>query len=451
MELERKAYSILEKWKSKGGKTAMLIDGARRVGKSHLVREFGKRNYRSVLFLDFNEENDDVLDAFKKDMDDLDFFFNKLSVLKNINLYRRETLVVFDEIQLFPLARRRIKRLVADGRFDYIETGSLISISSNKEGILLPSEEERMELRPLDFEEFLWAIGNDTAMPFIRDCFERRVPLGEAPHHRMMNLLREYMMVGGMPQAVSDYADRRDMESMDQMKRSILTLYRNDIAKYAGSNRERVEAIFDGIPEQLSRKEKKYKLSSIDKGARSRSYGDAFMWLSDGMIISRCLNATDPSTGLSMSLDHTSQKCYMSDTGLLVTHTFSDDDFMDNELYKDIFAGRLGINEGMIMENLVAQMLRANGHKLFFYSRTRSKDEGGNTIGGSIEIDFLVRSGRKICPIEVKSSTHIQHASLDRFIEKFGKRIGQPYILYTKDLKEKDGILFLPLYMATCI
>ncbi len=429
----------------------MLIDGARRVGKSHLVREFGKRNYRSVLFLDFNEENDDVLDAFKKDMDDLDFFFNKLSVLKNINLYRRETLVVFDEIQLFPLARRRIKRLVADGRFDYIETGSLISISSNKEGILLPSEEERMELRPLDFEEFLWAMGNDTAMPFIRDCFERRVPLGEAPHHRMMNLLREYMMVGGMPQAVSDYADRRDMESMDQMKRSILTLYRNDIAKYAGSNRERVEAIFDGIPEQLSRKEKKYKLSSIDKGARSRSYGDAFMWLSDGMIVSRCLNATDPSTGLSMSLDHTSQKCYMSDTGLLVTHTFSDDDFMDNELYKDIFAGRLGINEGMIMENLVAQMLRANGHKLFFYSRTRSKDKGGNTIGGSIEIDFLVRSGRKICPIEVKSSTHIQHASLDRFIEKFGKRIGQPYILYTKDLKEKDGILFLPLYMATCI
>ncbi len=451
MELERKAYSILEKWKSKGGKTAMLIDGARRVGKSHLVREFGKRNYRSVLFLDFNEENDDVLDAFKKDMDDLDFFFNKLSVLKNINLYRRETLVVFDEIQLFPLARRRIKRLVADGRFDYIETGSLISISSNKEGILLPSEEERMELRPLDFEEFLWAMGNDTAMPFIRDCFERRVPLGEAPHHRMMNLLREYMMVGGMPQAVSDYADRRDMESMDQMKRSILTLYRNDIAKYAGSNRERVEAIFDGIPEQLSRKEKKYKLSSIDKDARSRSYEDAFMWLSDGMIISRCLNATDPSTGLSMSLDHTSQKCYMSDTGLLVTHTFSDDDFMDNELYKDIFAGRLGINEGMIMENLVAQMLRANGHKLFFYSRTRSKDEGGNTIGGSIEIDFLVRSGRKICPIEVKSSTHIQHASLDRFIEKFGKSMGQPYILYTKDLKEKDGILFLPLYMATCI
>ncbi len=452
MELERKAYTTLLEWKNRSnGNTALLIDGARRVGKSHLAREFGKKNYRSTIILDFSEEDEEILEAFKHDIGDLDYFFNKLSALKSTQLYPRESLIIFDEIQMFPLARQRIKKLVADGRYDYIETGSLISIRSNEEKILLPSEEEHLLLNPFDFEEFLWAMGDVTSVPFIRSSYDNLQAFGDAFHKKMMNRLREYMLIGGMPQVVSDYAEKHDMASADHLKRMILRLYRDDITRFAGNNKERVTAVFDKIPEQLSKKEKKYQLSSINKSARYRTYKDAFLWLDDGMIINRCLNATDPTAGLSLNMDSTTQKCYMADTGLLITHAFSDKNYIENELYKNIFSGKIGINEGMIVENLVAQMLRANGHRLFFYSRNRTINSEGESSGESIEIDFLIRIQSKICPIEVKSSSSVHHASLDKFVKKFGNKIGQPIILCTKDIMKKDGILYLPLYVALCL
>ncbi|MCL2510341.1 MAG: DUF4143 domain-containing protein [Methanomassiliicoccaceae archaeon] len=453
MELERKAYAKLIEWKEdSNGSTALLINGARRVGKSHIAEEFGRREYDSHIIIDFAQEGRGVRSLFKDDMDDLDLFFSKLSALKTTKLYKRRSLIILDEVQCFPLARQRIKTLVADGRYDYIETGSLLSIKANVKDILIPSEEVQFTLNPLDFEEFLWAMGDVASAEYLEACFNNKRPVGDKIHKNMMNRFREYLLIGGMPGVVSKYAETKDFAAADLIKRSILDLYRNDITKFAAGYESKVVSIFDMIPSQLSKREKKFTLSSLGKNARSRSYEDAFMWLADGMIINQCFSATDPSVGLSMNLDLTAQKCYMADTGLLVTHALFDKDYGDNTLYKSILLDKLNINEGMLMENVVAQALRANRHKLFFYSRSKVVKEDPNThesiIEKAIEIDFLITREGKVCPVEVKSSGYNRQSSLNRFLDKFGKRIGCPYVVYTKDLKVENGRVFIPIYMS---
>jgi len=443
--LKRKMYQKLAEWKSKSnGKTALLIDGARRVGKSYLAEQFAKNEYRSYILINFSRMNSTLESIFREDTMDLDLFFNKLSVMFGKQLFRRESLLIFDEVQRFPKARELIKFLVEDGRYDYIETGSLISLKQNIQDIVIPSEEEHIEMFPMDFEEFLWAMGDETTAPFLKTCFDTLAPLGNALHRKVLNSFRQYMLVGGMPQAVSEYAASKDFAQVDKIKKNILNLYRGDVTKFATGYESRVLAVFDEIPGQLAKKEKKFKLASIDKNAKMRTYEDAFVWLYEAMITNVCFNSTDPSVGLALNKDQTTQKCYLCDTGLLVTQTFMDNEYTDNDLYKSVLLDKLGVNEGMLAENIVAQSLRSNGHKLYFYSRN---DNGSRE--NDIEIDFLIKREKKICPIEVKSSEYTAHSSLTKFRKKFAGRIGQSYILYTKDVLVKDGIVHLPLYMAT--
>ena len=442
--LKRKIYDKLLEWKNQSnGSTAILIDGARRVGKSYIAEEFGKSEYKSYILIDFGKAPQDVLDLFIHDSANLDLFFAKLSAFYAKTLHKRNSLIIFDEVQQFPRARQLIKYLVADGRYDYIETGSLIRLKKNVQDIIIPSEEEHLEMFPMDFEEFLWAMGDEATVPLIRTCFESKTPLGQALHRKIMNDFRQYVLVGGMPQSVIAYLKEKNFEASDVAKRRIIKLYRDDVSKFAEGYEDKVFALFDGIPAQLSKKEKKYKLSSISKEARFRTYEDSFIWLHEAMVVNTCFNATDPGVGLALSADNTTQKCYMADTGLLVTHTFMDNAFTENELYRAILFDKLNINEGMIMENIVAQMLRTNGHKLYFYSRSDTDNRENH-----MEIDFLITEGKKIAPIEVKSSNYTSHSSLDKFRNKFSSKIGNSYILYSKDVMIKDGIIHLPFYMA---
>lgn len=444
MILKRKAYEELKKWKEESnGTTCMLIDGARRVGKSYLAEEFARNEYKSYILINFSKASKELKDIFENDLMDMDLFFNKLSLMFGKQLYVRQSLFIFDEVQRFPRAREAVKFLVEDGRYDYIETGFLISLKRNIEGIVIPSEEEHMNLNPLDFEEFLWAMGDTVTVPLLRKCFDELKPLGDAVHRKIMNSYRQYMLVGGMPQAVMEYAITKDFARVDRIKKTILRLYRQDITRFAKGYESKVLAIFDEIPGQLSKKEKKFSITSLEKDARMRTYEDAFMWLTEGMIINNCYNATDPTVGLSMYLDSSSQKCYMLDTGLLVTHAFRDNDYMSNELYKSVLLDKISVNEGMLMENIVAQTFRASGHNLFFYSRYDNINRENH-----LEIDFLIAKGSKVCPVEVKSSAYTTHSSLDKFRKKFKGRYGQPYIIYSKDLQVKDNIVHIPIYMA---
>lgn len=442
--MKRKIYDRLLEWKEKDhGNCALLLDGARRVGKSYIAEQFGKNEYKSYLLIDFAHLPKEVKEIFENDLNDFDLFFNKLAAYYRVVLYRRESLIIFDEVQRYPAARELIKYLVADGRYDYLETGSLISLRKNVENIVIPSEEEHVEMFPMDFEEFLWAMGDETTVAFLKECYEGLQPLGQAVHRRVMNDFRQYMLVGGMPQAVEAYINSKNFEEADRIKKRILTLYREDITKFAKGYEAKVLSIFDEMPSQLSKTEKKYKLANMEKGARFREYENAFMWLAEAMVVNNCYNATDPNVGLSMSGEYSTRKCYMGDTGLLVTHSFMDDKYTDNELYRDILLDRLHVNEGMLMENIVAQELRANGHKLYFYSRSDTDKRENN-----MEIDFLIRHQRKICPVEVKSGAYRKHSSLDKFKSKFSGKIGQPYILYTKDIFVKENVVHLPIYMA---
>ena len=441
---KRKIYEELIKWKRiSNGSTALLIDGARRVGKSYIAEEFAKNEYKSYILVDFGNVPNDVLHLFAQESSDLDLFFAKLSAFYGIKLFKRDSLIVFDEVQQFPRARQLIKYLVADGRYDYLETGSLIRLKKNVQDIIIPSEEEHIEMFPMDFEEFLWAMGDTVTVPLLKACFESKKPLGQDLHRKIMNDFRQYVLVGGMPQSVAAYLNGKDFEASDMAKRRILKLYHDDVSKFAEGYEDKVFALFDGIPAQLSKKEKKYKLSSLGKKARFRSYEDSFVWLNESMIVNTCFNATDPNVGLALSADHSTRKCYMADTGLLVTQTFMDKAFTENGLYRAILFDKLSINEGMIMENVVAQMLRTNGHKLYFYSRTDATNRKND-----MKIDFLITEGNKICPIEVKSNNYVSHSSLDKFRDKFSSKIGNSYILYSKDVIVKDGIIHLPIYMA---
>ena len=442
--LKRKIYDDLLAWKKRSvGATALMIDGARRVGKSFLCEQFAKNEYKSHIIIDFGNAKKDILDLFENESSNLDLFFAKLSSFYSITLYKRESVIVFDEVQQFPRARQLIKYLVADGRYDFIETGSLIRLKKNVQNIIIPSEEDHIEMFPLDFEEFLWALGDVVTVPFIKQCFDAKMPLGKALHRKIMNDFRQYILVGGMPQAVLEYVNTKDFEAVDAVKRRILRVYRDDVSKFAEGFEDKVYAIFDGIPGQLSKKGKKYKLSSVSEKARFRSYKDSFIWLNEAMIVNTCFNATDPNIGLALSADYAIQKCYMADTGLLITHTFTDSQYIKNDLYRAILFDKLSINEGMIMENAAAQMLRRNGHKLYFYSRNDKKRRENH-----MEIDFLITEKRKIAPVEVKSGSYKSHSSLDKFKKKFSSKLSNSYILYTKDVLIKDDIIHLPIYMA---
>ncbi len=448
--MERKIYQRLKQWKEEGGRTALLIDGARRVGKTHIAREFAKREYKTFLFIDFNRAGSAVKTLFNEGLEDLDTFFATLSALYNVRLHRRESLVVFDEVQLFPRARAAIKYLVEDGRFDYLETGSLMSIKRNVQDIVIPSEEEHVRMFPMDFEEFLWALGYETLMPFIQECFANKRALGQALHHKAMDLFRQYMIIGGMPQVVDNFARNRDFALADRVKRTILDLYRADIAKHAVGYETRVRSIFEEIPSQLQKHEKKFRLSSLRKEARFRDYKDALFWLDDAMIVNTCYNSTEPNVGLNLGSGRTTLKCYMADTGLLLSHAFDEKAIVSQRLYPQLFE-RLEINRGMLVENIVAQMLAASNHKLYFYSNSSREDAASR-----MEIDFLIAgstlsSRHNISPIEVKSGKNYTLSSLKKFMSKYAGMLQTPYVVHPRDMREEGGIVFLPYYMVPCL
>ena len=450
--MKRKISEQLSKWKTTAnGTSALLVQGARRVGKSYIVEEFAKNAYRSYILIDFNKAGKTVRDIFEHDLDSMDMLFQKLSTLYNTKLYPRESLIIFDEVQLFPRARSAIKYLVADGRYDYIETGSLISIRKNVENILIPSEEDMLNMYPMDFEEFLWALGNETLFPLITECFQKQKPLGQALHRKAMDLFRLCMIVGGMPQAVNAYVETQDFDSVDAVKRRILKLYREDIQKHAKGYEMKVEAIFDEIPSQLRNQNQHFKLSSLEKGARFDNYRDAMFWLSDAMIVNNCYNSTEPNIGLNLNRDRTLMKCYMADTGLLISHCFDEKGIVSEEIYKKLLLGKLEVNLGMIIENITAQMLTASGHKLFFYANASRNDAEKR-----MEIDFLIAKNKisnrhNISPIEVKSGKNYTLSSINKFRRRYSEQLHTPFVLHTGDLKTEDGIVYLPLYMTALL
>lgn len=449
---KRKAYQKLLDWKKENGRTALLIEGARRVGKSTLAIEFAKNEYASYLLIDFAQTSREVLDIFKNQRTDIDEFFRYLLTFYGTRLKERDALVIFDEVQRFPIARSFIKHLVADGRYDYLETGSLISIRQNVKDILIPSEEERITLNPLDFEEFCWAVGNPVLPDAIRDSFDSKCPLPDGIHQKASRMWREYLLVGGMPQAVQSYLDTNDFGAVDRIKRGIINLYREDIMKFGESERSHAAAIFDNIPGQLAKHEKKFTLASMGTNARFRDYEGAFFWLRESGMVNICHLCNDPSVGLSLNLEENSLKCYMADTGLLVTYAFADRERTPDEVYRNILFDRLEVNEGMLVENAVAQQLKASGHRLFFYSKS------SDIASDRMEIDFLIireydNAGFKprVSPIEVKSTKRYGTSSLNKFKTKFAKRAGTEYVLHPRPMRVDEGRMYLPLYMAFCL
>jgi len=450
--MKRKIYNKLLEWKqNSNGHTGLLIEGARRVGKSYIVEEFAKNNYKTYILIDFSKVPSEIKNLFDEYLDNLDYLFTYLSNYYGIQLYERESLIIFDEVQFCPRARSAIKHLVADYRYDYIETGSLISIKKNVKDILIPSEEEKITLYPMDFEEFLWAMGNETLMDFIRTCFDEKKPLESLLHRKAMDYFKEYLIVGGMPQAVETYTKNRNFEEVDNEKRKILKLYREDIRKHADDLNLKVEQIFDTIPSQLQKHEKKFNFSSLDENARYRNYEGAFYWLNDAGLINIAYNTTEPNIGLGQRLDANTLKVYMFDTGLLLSMTFNERSVVTEEIYKKILFDKLSFNEGMIIENVVAQMLTCAKRKLYFFSRSERKDSKG-----TMEIDFLISknsitSKHNIIPIEVKSGDRYTYSSLNKLRDKYKDYIDQPIIIHTKDLKIEDNILYLPIYMTSLL
>ena len=449
MIFRRKVYEKLLQWKElSAGASAVLLEGARCIGKSTIVEAFAKKEYDDYMILDFARENREVQRNFIENMDDLDTFFRNLFLLKGKSLQGKRCVLIFDEVQLFPKARQAIKYLVADGRYDYIETGSLISIRKNVKDILIPSEEYRIKIYPMDFEEYLWALGDTVTMPVICDAFQKRKPLGDGIHRKIMKNFRTYMAVGGMPQAVEAFVNGRTFEQIDFIKRNILDLYEEDLAKYDDENHERASVVYRTIPEQLENKNSHFRFSLVDKNARYQNYVDAVSFIADSMIGNECINVTKPEVVMELA-DRGNFKLYMGDTGLLVTQMMRSREEADEDLYKTLIFGKLGINQGMLLENMVAQMLRASGHSLYFHEYLFAPE--GTEKEKKYEIDFLTVKKKKICPIEVKSSGYTSHKSFDYLIKKYQLKMEERYIIYTKDLKQEDGILFLPIYMTMLI
>ena len=451
MELERKIYDRLIRWKSESaGHSSLLIEGARRVGKSTIAEKFGREHYRSYVVIDFAKASKVIRDNFEDNLNELDTFFQVISLEYSTRLYRRESLLIFDEIQRFPKAREAIKYLVADGRFDFIETGSLISIKENVEDIVIPSEEEKELMHPLDFEEFLEALGEGVMVDYIRDCWLKKEPLEERFHRKATRLFREYLLVGGMPQSVVAYLEHdKSFRESDRVKRRILSLYRDDVHKAQRRYSSRVSAVFENVPGFLSTHEKKVVLNQIEPGSTFDRYDDSLFWLGESMMCNLCYRCTDPNVGLALNKDDSAVKCYMGDTGLLVSLAFSENDIADEDLYRQVMNGRLALNEGMLHENAVAQELVASGRKLYFYTHY-SEEKHRNDI----EIDFLITDGSlqkcKVLPIEVKSSKNYTKVSYDRFNERFGTKGGEGLVVHPKQLQRDRNGYRIPSYMLFC-
>ena len=436
----RKAYQQMLQWKQESqGETALLVEGARRVGKSTLVREFARREYRSYALFDFSKASK-ADKALFDDMSDMDLFFSKLSLLKGgITLYERETVIVFDEVQKYPIARQAIKALVEDGRYDYIETGSLISIHKNTQDIIIPSEEDVLELYPMDYEEFLWATGSQNTPAILREAMSKKCGFGDDINRKLMRDFRLYMLVGGMPQAVSKYIQTKDFAAVDRVKRSIIRLYLTDFRKIDSTGK--AERLFMNIPSQLSNNSSRYIPSNaIDKTRREQLENLLFL-MQDSKTVSVAYHANDPNVGMSLTADTSAYKIFLCDTGLLVTMAFWDKRFTENVIYHKLLNDSLAVNVGYVYENVVAQMLLASGYRLFYY--TWAKDEKHN-----YEIDFLLSRGNKLVPIEVKSSGYKSHKSLDVFCEKFSHRIGERLLLYTKDYARDGQTVCVPVYFT---
>lgn len=436
---KRKIYERMLQWKSESnGQTALLIEGVRRVGKSTIAETFAKQEYKSYILVDFNVASAEIKALFN-DLMDLDYIFLKLQTTFHTILYERSSVIVFDEVQKCPLARQAIKYLVADGRYDYIETGSLISIRKNIQDITIPSEEERIQMHPMDYEEFRWAIGDEASPKLLRQFYERQMPLDAAFRTTQRNL-RLYMLVGGMPQAVSEYIHTNNLSLVDKKKRSILSLYFDDLGKVDPTGK--ASLLFKAIPSQLAGNASRYQVSSVLKGDRTDTVAETISEMKESMCINLAQHTTDPNVGLGMAVDLNCYKMYLCDTGLFITLCFWDKDFTENTIYKKLLEDKLSANLGYVYENLVAQMLVAAGNKLFYY--TWPTESGKHNY----EIDFLLSRSNKICPIEVKSSGYKAHASLDAFKTKFSDRILQSYLIYTKDLRKDDDVLLLPAFMT---
>lgn len=452
MIFKRKIYDKLLEWKqSARGEKALMIEGARRIGKSTIAEEFGKKEYKSYILIDFNDASEVVFDAFNKYLNDLDTFFMIISTEYGKQLFPGESLIIFDEVQKFPKARQSIKKLVKDGRYDYIETGSLISIQENVKDITIPSEERMIKMYPLDFEEFCWALGEEMLVSYIKKCFNELKPMEDNFHHKAMLLFKQYMLIGGMPKPLAAYLENnRSFVAADIEKRDILSLYRNDIGKADLKYRSRVSSIFEQIPAFLSLHEKRVRLSNIESHANYPMYQDTFFWLSNSMMTNECFNCNDPNVGLSLNEDRTFIKCYMGDTGLLVSLAFTESEIAEGELYKQILHDNLSINEGMLFENAIAQCLVANGYKLFFYTHYNEEKHRND-----IEIDFLISNGSitkpKIYPIEVKSGKRYTTTSIEKFVTQYRKRVGKAYIIHPKNLSVKGDIICIPSYMTMCL
>ena len=388
-----------------------------------------------------------MIDVFKNDLEDLDVFFRKISEYYGVRLYEGETLFIFDEVQEFPRARAAIKYLVADGRYHFIETGSLMSIAENVTGIVIPSEEDSIKMHPLDFEEFLWATGRAEMVETIKAHRRDLVPFG-AVHRKIKDAFREYLVVGGMPQAVACWVETHALRKVESAKKRILKLYRNDIRKHAGRYAMKAEAVFDEIPTQLQEHDKKFRLAAVGVDARMREYGDAFLWLKDAMIVNVAYNSTEPTVGLKLSAEYSTLKCYMADTGLLISHAFGSNPKALEEIVRRVMFDSISINKGMLVENAVAQMLVSQGIELFFYARYDKKDAENR-----MEIDFLLPDAqitrrKHVSAVEVKSENDYTTSSLDKFRRKFGRSISAAYVVHSGDVRQKDGILYMPIYMA---
>ncbi len=445
MEFKRKVYDKMLKWKNEYAPNyALFLKGARRVGKSTLALKLGKEEYKSFIEIRFDKAPNEIKELFVNSLEDLDYLFNKLQIFYKTRLYVRESLIILDEIQLFPEARQALKTLLEDKRYDFVETGSLASITKKSKDILIPSEEYTIEVLPMDFEEFMWAMNDDITIDLIKEHYIKLKPLGKI-NKDIMKSFREYLLVGGMPQAVVEYVNSKDFGKVDFVKQNILNLYENDIETQDEENATYVKNIFLHVPSELSKHDKQFILSHID-GARRREYKGPVRWLNEAMIVNIAENVSDPSVAFNLSTTDPSFKCYMGDTGLLVSLAYKNKDYLENELYEAILFDKLHINEGMIIENVVSQLLKASGHNIYYYKKTNK--ELKTTV---MEIDFLIRHNNKVCPVEVKSTNNYTISSLTRFKNTFNKKIGTLYVLHNGDIKVEDNITYLPYYMAFCL
>jgi len=436
---KRKIYQKMLDWKRESqGETALLIEGARRVGKSTIVREFAKNEYKSYAIFDFSKATKGEKSLFD-DLSDMDYFFTRLRVLKDVTLYERDTVIIFDEVQKYPIARQAIKALVEDGRYDYIETGSLISIHKNTENIIIPSEEEPLDMYPMDYEEFLWALGNTTTMDLLREAMEKRRGFGDDINRKLLRDFRLYMLVGGMPQAVNKYIATKNFAAVDKVKRAIIRLYQKDFQKIDKTGK--AERLFMAIPTQLSHNANRYQPSTVIEKTRAEQVDNLIFLMQDSKTVNVAYHADDPNVGMSLTSDQSTYKMFLCDTGLFITLAFWDKAFTENTIYQKLLNDKLEANLGYVYENAIAQMIVANGDKLFYFTFP----DGNNH---NYEIDFLLSRVNKICPIEVKSSGYKSHKSLDEFCDKYSHRISSRYLVYTKDLRKDGETLLVPVYMA---